>query len=136
MLYKEFLNIFDDICGHVFENLVLRDLLVFAGAHNARILHYADDTGLEADAVYQMADGRYALIEIKTGVNKIPEAEKTLLKFSDVIKKHNDIAQNNPEHPKALYREPVALIVICATAPVGYTTENVTPIGDLTAHIL
>jgi AAA15 family ATPase/GTPase len=25
------------------ENLVLRNLLVFAGAHNARILHYADD---------------------------------------------------------------------------------------------
>lgn len=123
-----------DLFGHVFENLVLRDLLVFAGAHNARILHYTDDTGLEADAVYQMADGRYALIEIKTGVNKIPEAEKTLLKFSDLIKKYNDVALNNPEHPKAVYREPAALIVICATAPVGYTTENgvkVVPVGCL-----
>jgi hypothetical protein len=38
---------------HIFENLVLRDLLVFAGAHNARILHHADDTGIEADAVYR-----------------------------------------------------------------------------------
>lgn len=56
-----------DLFGHVFENLVLRDLFVYAQAHNARILHYADDTGLEADAVYQTADGRYALIEIKTG---------------------------------------------------------------------
>ena len=55
-----------DLFGHVFENLVLRDLFVYAQAHNARILHYADDTGLEADAVYQTADGRYALIEIKT----------------------------------------------------------------------
>lgn len=123
-----------DLFGHVFENLVLRDLLVFAGAHNARILHYTDDTGLEADAVYQMADGRYALIEIKTGVNKIPEAEKMLLKFSDLIKKHNDIALNNPEHPKAMYREPATLIVICATAPVAYTTENgvkIVPVGCL-----
>jgi hypothetical protein len=119
---------------HIFENLVLRDLLVFAGAHNARIPHYADDTGLEADAVYQMEDGRYALIEIKTGVNKIPEAEKSLLKFRDVIRKHNEEAQKNPEHPRAVYREPSVLIVICATAPVGYTTENgvkIVPVGCL-----
>lgn len=123
-----------DLFGHIFENLVLRDLLVFAGAHNARILHYTDDTGLEADAVYQMEDGRYALIEIKTGANKIPEAEKSLLKFKDVIRKHNEEAKRNPEHPRATYREPSALIVICANAPVGYTTDNgvkIVPVGCL-----
>lgn len=123
-----------DLFGHIFENLVLRDLLVFAGAHNARILHYTDDTGLEADAVYQMEDGRYALIEIKTGANKIPEAEKSLLKFKDVIRKHNEEAKRNPEHPRATYREPSALIVICTNAPVGYTTDNgvkIVPVGCL-----
>ena len=123
-----------DLFGHVFENLVLRDLLVFARAHNSRILHYTDDTGLEADAVYQMADGRYALIEIKTGMNKIPEAEKSLLKFRDVIRKYNEDALKNPAHPRAVYRETSALIVICATAPMGYTTDNgvkVVPIGCL-----
>ncbi len=123
-----------DLFGHVFENLVLRDLLVFAEAHNARILHYADDTGLEADAVYQREDGEYALIEIKTGANKIPEAEKNLLKFSDVIKRHNHEALKDPKHPGAVYREPSALIVICATAPIGYTTENgvkIVPVGCL-----
>lgn len=123
-----------DLFGHVFENLVLRDLIVYAEAHNARILHYADDMGLEADAVYQMADGRYALIEIKTGSNKIPEAEKSLLKFREVIKKHNDNALKNSEHPKARYREPSALIVICANAVMGYTTENgvkIVPVGCL-----
>ncbi len=123
-----------DLFGHVFENLVLRDLLVFAEAHNARILHYADDTGLEADAVYQMADGRYALIEIKTGANKLPEAEKSLLKFQNVIKAHNEAASSNPTHPRATYREPSALIIICATATMGYTTESgvkVVPVGCL-----
>lgn len=78
--------------------------------------------------------GRYALIEIKTGVNKIPEAEKSLLKFKDVIKNHNEEALNNLEHPRAIYREPSALIVICATAPMGYTTDTgvkVVPIGCL-----
>ncbi len=114
--------------------MVLRDLLVFAGAHNARILHYTDDTGLEADAIYQMEDGRYAIIEIKIGVNRILEAEKSLLKFRDVIKKHNEEALKNINHPRAIYREPSALIVICANAPVGYTTDNgvkVVPFGCL-----
>lgn len=123
-----------DLFGHAFENLVLRDLLVYASAHDARILHYTDDTGLEADAIYQMADGRYALIEIKTGQNKIPEAEKSLLKFKEVIKNHNEEASKNPEHPRAKYREPSALIVICATATMGYTTDNgvrIVPIGCL-----
>ena len=123
-----------DLFGHAFENLVLRDLLVYASAHNARILHYTDDTGLEADAIYQMADGRYALIEIKTGENKIPDAEKSLLKFKEVIKKHNEEASKNPEHPRAKYREPSALIVICATATMGYTTDSgvkIVPIGCL-----
>lgn len=123
-----------DLFGHVFENMVLRDLLVYASAHNARILHYADDTGLEADAVYQMEDGRYALIEIKIGANKIPEAENSLLKFKKVIKDHNERALSNPEHPRAVYREPSALIVICATAQMGYTTDEgvrIVPIGCL-----
>lgn len=123
-----------DLFEHVFENLVVRDLLVYAEAHNAHILHYSDDTGLEADAVYQMNDGRYALIEIKVGANKIPEAEKSLLKFNEVIKKHNEQALKNSEHPKAMYREPSALIIICATATMGYTTDNgvkIIPIGCL-----
>ena len=121
-----------DLFGHAFENLVLRDLLVYASAHNAHILHYADDTGLEADAVYQMEDGRYALIEIKTGAGKIPEAEKSLLKFADFIKKHNEEALQNPKHPGIVYREPSALIVICATAQIAYTTDNgvrIVPVG-------
>lgn len=49
--------------------MVLRDLLVYAENHNARLLHYTDDTGLEADAVYQMEDGRYAFIVICANAN-------------------------------------------------------------------
>ena len=123
-----------DLFGHVFENMVLRDLLVYARAHNARILHYTDDMGLEADAVYQMADGRYALIEIKTGANRIPDAEASLLKFSKLIANYNEKALNDSEHPRAIYRKPDALVIICATAPMAYTTENgvkVVPIGCL-----
>lgn len=123
-----------DLFGHVFENLVLRDLLVYADAHEGRIMHYTDDTGIEADAVYQTSDGKYALIEIKVGANKIPEAEKSLLRFKRVIQEHNKEALKNPEHLHPVYREPSALIVICGTAPMAFTTENgvkVIPVGCL-----
>lgn len=130
----EYFNNDLDLFGHVFENLVLRDLIVYAEAHNARILHYTDDMGLEADAVYQMQDGRYALIEIKVGINKLPDAEKSLLKFKKVISKHNEEVLKNEKHPGVTYRQPDALIFICANAPMGYTTENgikVVPVGCL-----
>lgn len=123
-----------DLFGHVFENMVLRDLLVYAEKHNARLLHYTDDTGLEADAVYQMADGKYALVEIKIGANKIPEAEKSLLKFKDVIQKYNQKALASEKHPRDVYREPSALIVICANANMAYTTDSgvkIIPVGCL-----
>ena len=123
-----------DLFGHAFENLVLRDLIVYAGAHEARIMHYTDDTGVEADAVYQMADGTYALIEIKVGAGKIPDAEKSLLRFKQIIRTHNAEALANPNHPRAVYREPSALIVICANAPMAYTTDTgvkVIPVGCL-----
>lgn len=113
-----------DMFGHVFENLVLRDLIAYAEVNNARIKHYRDDTGLEADAIYEMDDGRYALIEIKLNVNAVKDAEKNLLKFVDVIKEHNKKALENKEHPGVVYREPSHLIVICANAPISYVTEN------------
>ena len=123
-----------DTFGHVFENLVLRDLLVFSQAHNARVMHFSDDYGLEADAVYQLSDGRYALIEIKTGSGAIPSAEKNLLRFRDAIREHNNQVMMNKEHPGVLYREPSLLLIICANCPMAYTTSGgvkVIPVGCL-----
>ena len=123
-----------DLFGHAFENMVLRDLLAYAQIHGARLMHYCDDIGLESDAVYQLADGRYALIEIKTGENSIPSAEKNLLKFGELIEKHNTATLADKEHPGVLYRKPDLLIVICATASMAYTTANgvkVIPFGCL-----
>ncbi len=123
-----------DTFGHAFENMVLRDLLSYAQVQNARVMHYSDDTGLEADAVYQLADGRYALIEIKTGTNAIPKAEAGLLRFKDVIKAHNEKVDLNGAHPGVKYREPSLLLIICANADMAYTTTNgvkVIPAGCL-----
>lgn len=123
-----------DLFGHVFENMVLRDLLVYAEAHDARVMHYSDAFGLETDAIYQLQDGRYALIEIKTGENAIPSAEKNLMKFKELIKVHNNKVSENMDHPGVKYREPSLLIVICANATMSYTTTNgvkVIPYGCL-----
>ena len=123
-----------DTFGHVFENMVLRDLLVFSQAHNARVMHFSDDYGLEADAVYQLSDGRYALIEIKTGSGAIPSAEKNLLRFRDAIREHNNQVMMNKEHPGVLYQEPSLLLIICANCPMAYTTTGgvkVIPVGCL-----
>lgn len=123
-----------DMFGHVFENMVLRDLLVYARRHGARILHYTDDTGVEADAIYQMPDGRYALIEIKLGMNRIAEAEASLLRFRDIIRSYNEKALQRGDHPRDVYREPTALIIICANAPIAYTMDSgvhVVPVGCL-----
>ena len=130
----EYFNNDLDLFGHAFENLVLRDLLVFADAHGARVMHYSDNIGLEADAVFQLPDGRYALIEIKTGMNSIPAAEKSLLKFKDVIRRHNEKALKNTDHPGVIYREPSQLLIVCGNAPMAYTTKNgvkVIPVGCL-----
>jgi len=123
-----------DLFGHAFENLVLRDLLVFADAHGARVMHYSDNIGLEVEAVFQMPGGKYALIEIKAGMNSVPSAEKSLLKFKEVIRTHNEKVLANKEHPGVTYREPSQLIIICGNAPMAYTMESgvkVIPVGCL-----
>ena len=127
--YKDF-----DLFGHMFENLVIRDLLAFAEVHGGRVLHYSDSNGLEIDAIYQLSDGRYALIEIKRGVSAIPEAEAGLLRFKQLIIDHNEKSMQNKEHPGVIYREPSQCIIICANAEMAYTTSKgvkVIPIGCL-----
>lgn len=77
------------------------------------------------------------LINSRKNQNKSAEIYKMMkqtLKRKHVIQKHNEEALKNPEHPRATYKEPTALIVICANASIAYTTENgvkVVPIGCL-----
>lgn len=123
-IQPDYFNMDLDMFGHAFENLIIRDLLSFAEISNAKVMHYTDDMGLEADAVYELSDGRYALIEIKTGTNAIPKAEKDLLKFKAIIKQHNEKALSDKNHLGVTYREPTLLIVICANATMAYTTES------------
>lgn len=75
--------------GLVFENLVMRDLDVYARALDYTVTHplryYYDDSGLEADAIIERADGRWAAIEIKVGLGKVDEAAGNLKRLRDKV---------------------------------------------------
>ncbi len=117
--------------GFFFENLVLRDLQVYAATIGGSVFHYRDRHGLEADAVLRLNDGRYALIEIKTGGMKpLLEGEKHLLSIKEEMMAYNSTVSD----PSAIQALPSALIVIGGVVPTGMTTKNgvhIVPIGCL-----
>ena len=59
--------------GFLFETLCIRDLRVFADALNGKVYHYRDKDGQECDAVIHLRNGKYGLIEIKLGGDKLIE---------------------------------------------------------------
>ena len=56
-----------DSFGLLFEDMVVRDLRVYADALDGQLYHYRDSNGLECDTVLHRRDGSYALIEVKLG---------------------------------------------------------------------
>ena len=75
--------------GLVFKNLCIRDLEVYARAMefaaDVPVRYYRDDTGLEIDAIIELADGRWAAFEIKTSEAKVPEAVDNLKRVRDKL---------------------------------------------------
>ena len=72
--------------GLAFENLCIRDLRVYAQAIDGEIYHYRDKNGLECDAVVHLRNGKYGLVEVKLGGDKlIEEAVKTLSVLENII---------------------------------------------------
>lgn len=57
----------------LFETLSIRDLRIFADALNGNLYHYRDKDGQECDAVIHLNNGKYGLIEIKLGGDKLIE---------------------------------------------------------------
>ena len=71
--------------GLQFESLCVRDLRVYAEAIDGTLLHYRDKTGLEADAVIVLADGRWAPIEVKLGSRQLDEAAAHLRRLRERV---------------------------------------------------
>ena len=71
--------------GFLFESLCARDLRVYAEANDGKVYHYRDKSGLEADMIIQLADGRWAALEVKMGNKQIEEASVNLRKLKDKV---------------------------------------------------
>ncbi|KFI92991.1 AAA domain protein [Bifidobacterium saguini DSM 23967] len=88
------------VFGDMFENLVIRDLLVYAsawvGIEHPKVYFYRDDKGLEADAIIELADGRWAAVEIKLGENKAQEGVDSLIKVRNTIMANPYSQQQEP----------------------------------------
>ena len=81
-------DLMDDLktFGFVFETLVARDLRSYAAALDGQVYHYKDKSGLECDAVVHLRNGRYGLVEIKLGGERlVAEGERTLDRLAGEI---------------------------------------------------
>ncbi len=113
--------------GFIFETLCIRDLRIYSQAYDGQVSYYHDKTGLEADCVLHLNDGRYALIEFKLGSNEIDAGAKHLLEIESLIKEHNE------QKEQIKIRLPDLKIIITGTE-YGYKRPDgvfVIPIGCL-----
>lgn len=103
--------------GLVFESLVIRDLSVYARAldllDDAPVRYYRDDSGLEADAVVQLADGRWAAFEVKVSEEKVPAAVEGLKRLRKKL----------CENPRSRTREPEFMVVITGNGEFAREVE-------------
>ena len=71
--------------GFLFESLCVRDARIYAQHIDGDVFHYRDKTGLEADLIVRLRDGRWGAVEVKLGHSQIDAAAKTLLNLKERI---------------------------------------------------
>ena len=72
--------------GLLFESLAVRDLRIYAGAHDATVWHYRDARNLECDAIIEWPDGRWGAIEIKLETSREDAAAANLLSIARLVR--------------------------------------------------
>ena len=108
--------------GLLFENLVNRDLSIYARKNGGILKHYRDRYGLECDNIICFEDGSYALVEVKLSGSRVKEAEEHLFQLKKLIDESDEIKV-----------KPSLLMIITGT-DMAYRTESdvcVIPIGCL-----
>lgn len=76
--------------GLFFEDMAVRDLVIYASCLGATVKHYRDGSGLECDAILHFENGKWAAVEIKLGgEDLIEEAAKNLEKLKKVVDNDN-----------------------------------------------
>jgi hypothetical protein len=71
--------------GYLFESMCIRDLRIYAQGLDGEICHYCDESGLEADAIITLPDGRWGAVGIKMGQRQVDEATNNLLKLRELF---------------------------------------------------
>lgn len=108
--------------GLVFETLVMRDLRVYADALQGGVRHYRDKNGLECDAVVHLRDGRYGLVEVKIGGERlVDEGARVLNSLASLIDSKR-------------MKQPSFRMVVTAVGDCAFAREDgvlVCPIGSL-----
>lgn len=108
--------------GLLFETLCVRDLRVYAQALDGDLFHYRDSNGLECDTVLHLRNGKYGLIEIKLGGDKlIEEGASNLKKLASII--------NTPKMGR-----PSFMMILTAVGDYAYRRQDgiyIVPIGCL-----
>lgn len=109
--------------GLLLETLCVRDLRVYSEPIGGTVYHYRDKNGLECDAVVHLKNGKYGLVEIKLGGDRlIEEGAANLKRLADKI----DTGRMN---------EPSFLMVLTGVGQYAYRRPQdgvlVIPIGCL-----
>ncbi|MDR0519761.1 MAG: DUF4143 domain-containing protein [Clostridiales Family XIII bacterium] len=71
--------------GFLFESMCYRDISVYAEAIGGKVFYYRDENGLEADAIIQLPDGRWAAIEVKLGTFEFDAAAANLISLREKL---------------------------------------------------
>lgn len=104
--------------GLVFENMVIRDLSVYARSldllDSTPVRYYRDDSGLECDAIVQLADGRWAAFEIKVSEDKASAGVESLKRVRKKV----------CGNPRSRTREPEFMAVIVGVGEYAREVED------------
>ena len=119
---KEDLMSDPDTFVRLFKSLAVRDLRIYAQSMGGSVHHYRDGSGLEADSIIRLRNGKWGAVEMKLGHNGVEAGARSLLK----LKRKVDTDR---------MKEPSFLAVVTAdgTAYIRGDGVHVVPIGCLAA---
>ena len=85
-----------------FENLCIRDLMVYTSFRDGKIHYYEDRYGLSIDCILELDNGDYALMQFELSRLTFEESARKLLKMDALIKRKIDDGSISIKRPKFL----------------------------------
>ena len=76
--------------GLLFESLVAHDLMVYARAMNAQVMHYHDNSDLEVDLIVSLPNGDWGAVEVKLGAGQEDEGAANVVALEAKMTKRGE----------------------------------------------